>query len=126
ADSLWAAEQILRSDTFGAALVWQHTVRIQALRRLHLAARQSNSLFILIRPLAAAQQASPAPLRLITQPHRDGLSVSILKRRGSAHDGLITLPLYTNHHSADYAHATLDRRASSKRKPGHLLPELAH
>ncbi len=124
-DSLWATEQILRSDTFGAALLWQSTVRSQALRRLHLAAQQSSTLFIVVRPLTAARQASPAPLRLIAQPNPGGLSISILKRRGGVLEGLITLPLYTNNRSADSAHATLDRRASSARKPGHRVPELA-
>jgi len=125
ADALWATEQILRGDTFGAAILWQDTVRDQSLRRLHLAAQQSGTLFIVIRPGAAAAQASPAPLRLAVKPSRQGLAVTILKRRGSTHEGLIELSLYPNSHSLEPTHATLDRRASFAREPGHRLPELA-
>ncbi|WP_415774365.1 hypothetical protein [Paraburkholderia sp. J7] len=38
ADSLWAAEQILRAGIAAALLFWLQKVRPKALRRLHLAA----------------------------------------------------------------------------------------
>ena len=53
-DALWAAEQILRSGCCGALLLWQQHVRSEALRRLHLAAQSGETLFCLMRPLAAA------------------------------------------------------------------------
>jgi protein ImuA len=76
-DALWAAEQVLRSGSCGALLFWQNHARGESLRRLHLAAQGGDTLFFMMRPLAAAQDASPAPLRLALRPrggrHRDRL-----------------------------------------------------
>lgn len=60
ADTLWASEQVLRSGSTGSLLLWQNHVRPESLRRLHLAATHGETLFFLFRPLAAAQDASPA------------------------------------------------------------------
>jgi protein ImuA len=92
-DALWAAEQILRNGSCGALLLWQTHVRHEALRRLHLAAQASNMLFWLMRPLAAAQDASPSPLRLRLKPAVGGIDVEILKRRGPQREGSLFLPL---------------------------------
>lgn len=126
ADALWASEQVLRSGTFGALLLWQDRIRNQALRRLQLAAQDSDTLFILMRPLAAAQQPSPSPLRLALEPNPRGLSVSILKRRGASHADPLVVPLYPESTLPEFEHAIMDRRASVARKPGHTLPALAH
>src|SRR4051812_43539350 len=64
ADALWAAEQVLRSGSCGALLFWAQHARGESLRRLHLAAQSGETLFFMLRPLAAAHEASPAPLRL--------------------------------------------------------------
>ncbi|MFC0402987.1 translesion DNA synthesis-associated protein ImuA [Paraburkholderia rhizosphaerae] len=82
ADKLWAAEQILRTGSFGALLLWLQQVPQASLRRLHLAAQSSETLFIVVRPEWAATQASPATLRLGLRPAEDGLAIDILKRRG--------------------------------------------
>lgn len=84
ADTLWAAEQILRAGTCGALLMWQQHVRNENLRRLQLAAKSGDSLFVLFRPLAAAADPSPAELRLGLRPAENGVSVEILKRKGPA------------------------------------------
>lgn len=60
ADALWAAEQVLRSGSCGALLFWQTQIRSDSLRRLHLAAQSGETLFFMMRPMAAAQDASPA------------------------------------------------------------------
>lgn len=62
ADLLWAAEQLLRAGTCGAVLCWQQHVRGESLRRVHLAAQTSETLFCLVRPSACARDSSPAPL----------------------------------------------------------------
>lgn len=93
ADSLWAAEQILRSGSCGAVLLWQQHIRTEALRRLHLAAQCGESLFFLLRPLAAAQDSSPAPLRLALRPARGGIEIEFIKRRGPQRDTPLFLPL---------------------------------
>ncbi|KKB64270.1 cell division protein [Robbsia andropogonis] len=112
ADALWAAEQILRTGGCGALLFWQDPIRPEALRRLHLAAQASSSLFFLFRPLNAAHRTSPAPLRLALQPAPDGLSVTFVKRRGPTTEQSLVLslspsPILLNRH------ASLDRRLSA-------------
>lgn len=86
ADSLWAAEHILRSGCAGGLLFWTTQIRSESLRRLHLAAQSSESLFFLLRPLAAAQDASPAPLRISLRPAPGGLDIQFVKRRGPQRD----------------------------------------
>jgi protein ImuA len=93
ADALWAAEQILRAGSCGALLFWSQHVQTSSLRRLHLAAQSSETLFFMVRPLAAAQDASPAVLRLALRPEREGLTVAIAKRRGPARAEPLSIPL---------------------------------
>lgn len=92
ADALWSAEQILRNGSCGALLLWQSEARAEALRRLHLAAQGGSTVFWLLRPLAAAGEASPAPLRLGLRPAARGIAVDILKRRGPRRDAPLYLP----------------------------------
>lgn len=85
ADRLWAVEQALRSQGFGALLAWlpQQRTRPEHLRRMQLAAQSTNGPVFLFRQLAAQFEPSPAPLRLLLLPRPDQrLSVQILKRRG--------------------------------------------
>jgi protein ImuA len=82
ADAFWSAEQILRAGSCGALVFWTQYAQASSLRRLHLAAQSSETLFIMVRPLAAAQDSSPALLRLALKPSADGLTVDIVKRRG--------------------------------------------
>ncbi|MDR5765892.1 MULTISPECIES: translesion DNA synthesis-associated protein ImuA [unclassified Caballeronia] len=82
ADALWSAERILSAGTCGTLLFWQQHIRQESLRRLHLAAQSTETLLVLIRPLASAQDASPATLRLAVRPADGGVDVNIVKRRG--------------------------------------------
>lgn len=54
------------------------------MRRLHLAAQAGETLLFMIRPLAAAQDSSSAPLRLSLRPASGGLNVGFVKRQGPA------------------------------------------
>jgi protein ImuA len=97
--ALWAATQALKQDGIGAVLVWLPHARADKVRRLQVAAQESASLAFLIRPVEAAAQSSPAPLRMICEPllpadaqtinrrqwlQEIGLSIDIFKRRGPA------------------------------------------
>ncbi|HDR9103648.1 translesion DNA synthesis-associated protein ImuA [Paraburkholderia sp. A3RO-2L] len=93
ADALWSAEQILRTGSCGALLFWQQHIRPDALRRLHLAAQSSETLFVLVRPLACAADSSPAALRLGLRPAAGGLVVEVIKRRGPVRDEAISVTL---------------------------------
>ncbi|MGF6759248.1 translesion DNA synthesis-associated protein ImuA [Paraburkholderia sp. GAS42] len=108
-DALWSAEQILRAGSCGALLFWAQHVKTSSLRRLHLAAQSSETLFLMVRPLAAAQDASPAVLRLALRPAGDGLTVDIVKRRGPTRAEPLSIPLQPTPVLFSH-HARLSRR----------------
>lgn len=83
--ALWAAAEILRSQAFGAVLLWAGAIVDRDLRRLQLAAEQGEALLFLLRPASQAAAASPAALRLHLSAGPCGaLQVEILKSRGGA------------------------------------------
>jgi len=91
---LWAAEQALKSGACGAVLVWPERVQTAQLRRLQLAAEQGTCPGILFRSQRAANQGSPAVLRLRVRPSPLGLEVEVLKRRGAWAGGSCIVPMY--------------------------------
>ncbi len=130
-DALWAAEQVLRSGSCGALLFWASHARGETLRRLHLAAQGGETLFFMLRPLAAAQDASPAPLRLSLRPAAGGLELGFVKRRGPQRDAPLFLPLplplpvpLTLTPSERQPHAPLDRPLSAPAPARSVQPEL--
>lgn len=120
-DALWAAEQVLRSGSCGALLFWANHVRGESLRRLHLAAQCGETLFFMMRPLAAAQDASPAPLRLSLRPAAGGLDVGFVKRRGPQREAPLFLPLTP---TLLQRHALVDRPAPAPVTARGFQPEL--
>jgi hypothetical protein len=111
ADAAWAAEQGLRSGTCAAVLAWTGPAarpaddRAQArtpcrtacwtpaaLRRLQLAAADTETPMLLLRPPAAAGETSPAALRLKVSARADGLDVVLLKQRGGRPGQRVWLP----------------------------------
>ena len=84
-DSLWVAEQALRSGACGAVLAWpEKNVDYRSLRRLQLAAEEGAASAFLFRPESVATLPSPAPLRLTLALEEKHLCVRLLKRRGGA------------------------------------------
>ncbi|MBC7456415.1 MAG: cell division protein, partial [Massilia sp.] len=120
-DALWAAEQVLRSGSCGALLFWQNHARGETLRRLHLAAHSAETLFFMLRPLAAAQDSSPAPLRLGLRPAAGGIDIEFVKRRGPQRDAPLFLPLTP---FLLQRHATLDRPLFAPLTARSVLSEL--
>ena len=59
-ETLWAAEQALRSNSCGAVLAWPEKIAWPESRRLQLAAAGTQVLAFLFRPPRAAGEASPA------------------------------------------------------------------
>ena len=106
ADTLWTAEQILRSASCAALLFWQGQVKTESLRRLHLAAQSGRTLFFLIRPPEYAHSPSPAPLRLKLSTAATGLQIDFIKRRGAQQYAplLIRLPLLSSMYSHGNIH----------------------
>ena len=83
ADSLWAAEQCLRSGSLGAVLLWlkQHT-DYATLRRLHLAAESGGTAAFLFLSTGFTRQPSPAPLRMMIGKEPGGETLTLIKARG--------------------------------------------
>lgn len=119
-DALWAANQVLQSGASHALLCWLPRVRTETLRRLHGAAQAGDTLFVVMRPLEAARQASPAALRLAVQPANGGVLLRFVKRRGPPRD----LPLHVALHaltSTPDTHAFVDRHSSLPTRSGRLV-----
>ena len=79
-DSLWAAEQCLRSGACAAVVLWPRQVSQTQLRRLQVAAESGRSMAFVYRDARCASQASPAAVRVQVNPGPQGLQV--LKCRG--------------------------------------------
>ncbi|MFM7332652.1 MAG: translesion DNA synthesis-associated protein ImuA [Brachymonas sp.] len=80
----WAGEQALHCADIKAVVAWMPRAPAQSLRRLQLAASQSQALLFVIRPQALREHSSPAALRLLLQ-RVDAMrsEVQLLKCRGS-------------------------------------------
>jgi hypothetical protein len=89
---LWAAEQALRCPAIGAVLAWPAALDDRRVRRLQLAAETGGGCGLLYRPAAAAQQPSPAALRLRLRAHDAGLHIEIQKSRGGRTHALVVHP----------------------------------
>ncbi|HEX4843060.1 MAG TPA: translesion DNA synthesis-associated protein ImuA [Limnobacter sp.] len=103
-DRLWAMEQVLQSDAFGALVMWlpedKSLCPPTVLRRLQYQATRSGGLSFVFRPLQAQNQPSPAALRLCLTAHSPHqLRVHLIKRRGPVLEQPVVLQL-PNPHSA--------------------------
>lgn len=96
ADALWSAEQILRTGSCSALVLWQQHLRTSSLRRLHLVAQMGETLLFVIQPLTAAQNSSPAVLRLAVRAAKGGIEVEIVKRRGPLRAEPLSVVLQSN------------------------------
>ncbi len=113
ADVLWALEQALKSGHVGAVVAWLPArLPVDTLRRLQLAAQAHDGPAFVLRDVAARQQASAAPLRLLlAAAGADMLRVTVFKRRGLplAQPLLLALPPVLS--AAGLARAQLRRGA---------------
>lgn len=96
ADTLWATEQALMSGCAGIVMVWLNQTKQHphdfALRRLSQAARQSDCVCVLMRPLDAAKRSSPAELRIALHAMAHGeIELQFIKRRALAQGNSIRL-----------------------------------
>jgi protein ImuA len=125
-DAYWAAEQILKNGSCAALLFWAHPVQTSILKRLHLAAQSSQTLFFMFRPHAVQSDASPAVLRVLLSPEPTGaLTLSILKRRGPACGHTITLASPPSELFSTITHDPMDRPAFAQPQPRHVAAPLA-
>ncbi|WLD56844.1 translesion DNA synthesis-associated protein ImuA [Salinispirillum sp. LH 10-3-1] len=80
-DLLWTLEESLRTGSCSAVMAWPNTLSSTETRRLQLAAETGKTLGFLFRPIATAQETSPAAVRVELQPSTQGTEVKVLKRR---------------------------------------------
>lgn len=85
-DLLWSTEKALSTGTCSAVISWMHNCKANntQLRRLQLAAAQSDCLHVQIHDDQQAQKASPAGLRIQLNATATGTELNVLKQRGSA------------------------------------------
>lgn len=83
-EQLWATEQGLRAASGGAVLTWLTApgISVPQLRKLQLAAQAGAGIAVLFRPHRAADQPSPATLRIAVKATPDACQLTILKQRG--------------------------------------------
>jgi protein ImuA len=81
-NALWSAEQLLRAAA-GAVLLWIEKADAHALRRLQLAAEESDSCVLLYRSDRYAAESTPSALRLRIWRQNAAPQVEVLKCRGA-------------------------------------------
>ena len=103
ADTFWSAEQLLRNGSFHAVISWinasGNSRHIKQLRRLQLAAEQSNAIAVIYQDSHLSAQHSPAALRIRLRPATnsktrfeeriDGLTLDVIKARGGTETRLM-------------------------------------
>ena len=93
-DQFWAGEQILRSGTCAALVLWEgpEPWRHAQLLRLQGRARTTATPVFLYRRPQAIRAASPAPLRIGLQGSRNGIRLHIHKQPGPSGQTLLLTP----------------------------------
>lgn len=94
ADALWATHQAVRSAGYAAVLAWLPQASRPGLRRLQLAAQETRTLLVVMRPTQMQAQGSPAALRLVLEPEADTLAVRFHKVRGARPLEAVRVPVW--------------------------------
>lgn len=82
AQSLWSAEQCLKSGCVGGVLLWQNYFSISQVKRLKLAAEQGAASLFILRGQPQLSLSLPVNLCLNLKPHPLGLTIKINKQLG--------------------------------------------
>ena len=91
---LWVAEQSIRNGALLLAWIGQQPARYTQLRKLQLAAAESNSSAFIFSPIAALSAPSPATLRLkLDSQYIHQLQITLCKLRGRAAGAKLQLNL---------------------------------
>ncbi|MGL6112442.1 MAG: translesion DNA synthesis-associated protein ImuA, partial [Rubrivivax sp.] len=85
-------EQLVKTNAAGLLVSWLPQARQEQIRRLQVCAQACDGPVFLCRPAAAEHEPSAAPLRVQLRFGLDWqLHVHLLKRKGPAHEGEVTL-----------------------------------
>ncbi|MGH8050385.1 MAG: translesion DNA synthesis-associated protein ImuA [Arenimonas sp.] len=97
-EATWAMEQALRSGSCGAVLGWPQKADDKSLRRLQVAAETGDTLGFAFRAIAAAQNPSPAPIRISLKGTSKLPELRLIKCRGA------NAPMHAITYSPHYRH----------------------
>lgn len=112
-DAWWTTEQALRSGACSSVLAWLKKPDERRMRRLQLSAETGHAFGVLFRHASAADERSPAALRLRLEATPHGLAVHILKRRG----GYLARPVMLNLNQSKVVQRTYRTAPSLVRQP---------
>lgn len=81
-ESLWAAEQCLKSDCCHTVINWQQKLQVRHVKRLQLAAEQGEALQLVFRYATQGEISLPVSLSMSLDAHPKGLTIKVNKRIG--------------------------------------------
>ncbi|WP_165311842.1 translesion DNA synthesis-associated protein ImuA [Vibrio ziniensis] len=81
-ESLWAAEQCLKSGACRQVLLWLDNLEVHQVRRLNVASETGNCLQFLFRSPQESAFSLPVSLSISLQSYPQGLKISVPKRKG--------------------------------------------
>ncbi|MEP0177036.1 MAG: translesion DNA synthesis-associated protein ImuA [Paraglaciecola sp.] len=82
-DTLWSAEQSLKSGCCHSVVIWHSYLSVAQTRRLQLAAEKGNCLLFIIRQPNQEHISLPVSLGLHLSPDKAGINAQITKRKGA-------------------------------------------
>ncbi|WP_137165359.1 translesion DNA synthesis-associated protein ImuA [Salinimonas lutimaris] len=82
-DSLWAAEQCIKSEACHSVVIWASQISPKQARRLQVAATQHQVLCVMYESQLCLRQALPVTLDLEIHRQADQLNIDITKQTGS-------------------------------------------
>lgn len=92
ANTLWAAEQVLRSGLFASVVAWVNRSSAQQQRRLQLAAESGKTWATVYRPWHTAKEHSPVAARVRLSVVDARLQLDIFKLRGGSPGHVVIEP----------------------------------
>ncbi|MDF2154235.1 translesion DNA synthesis-associated protein ImuA [Vibrio sp. CAU 1672] len=95
-DTLWAAEQCLKSGVCSNVLLWQDELEIHQVKRLQVASEQGSCPLFILKSPQVNRLPLPVSLSLKLQGHQQGISVEVLKRKGGWNKGKVEINFH--HH----------------------------
>ncbi|ASJ74674.1 translesion DNA synthesis-associated protein ImuA [Granulosicoccus antarcticus] len=91
-DTLWSAEQLLRSGLFASVVVWVTRSNAQKQRRLQIAAESGKTWATIYRPWQAQDEHSPVSARMRLSIVNKQLRLELFKVRGGSPQSVIIEP----------------------------------
>jgi hypothetical protein len=92
--ALWAAEQCLKSGACSNVFLWHSELEVHQARRLQVASEEGDCLQFIFRQYQEGRFSLPVSLSMMLSPHRNGVEVTVTKRKGGWPKGCFTLSMH--------------------------------